>query len=204
MVCEQESGWELICIDGHGGEIWSQLIHSQRKIGTSFLLPAPDKKSAYFICTNTDNKAKAYPEVFRLDADGHTLEHRNIHLPTSRHSGLIVTAVELYKDGITVCCRASKFILQPAIDLRPRPDLNVARPAQATFKAGKVEVKKRSIRPVSIGSQISQSFVKIEDVSLVIKLHANLQAIGAWTYSCLLYTSPSPRDKRQSRMPSSA
>ena len=26
----------------------------------------------------------------------------------------------------------------------------------------------------------------------------------AWMYFCLLYTSPSPRDKRQSRMPSSA
>ena len=25
-----------------------------------------------------------------------------------------------------------------------------------------------------------------------------------WLYTCLLYTSPSPRDKRQSRMPSSA
>ena len=25
-----------------------------------------------------------------------------------------------------------------------------------------------------------------------------------WSYLCLLYTSPSPRDKRQSRMPSSA
>ena len=25
-----------------------------------------------------------------------------------------------------------------------------------------------------------------------------------WASSCLLYTSPSPRDKRQSRMPSSA
>ena len=25
-----------------------------------------------------------------------------------------------------------------------------------------------------------------------------------WMYTCLLYTSPSPRDKRQSRMPSSA
>ena len=25
-----------------------------------------------------------------------------------------------------------------------------------------------------------------------------------WFYDCLLYTSPSPRDKRQSRMPSSA
>ena len=28
--------------------------------------------------------------------------------------------------------------------------------------------------------------------------------IGFWIYTCLLYTSPSPRDKRQSRMPSSA
>ena len=27
---------------------------------------------------------------------------------------------------------------------------------------------------------------------------------GSFSYSCLLYTSPSPRDKRQSRMPSSA
>ena len=30
------------------------------------------------------------------------------------------------------------------------------------------------------------------------------QDIPEKTYSCLLYTSPSPRDKRQSRMPSSA
>ena len=27
---------------------------------------------------------------------------------------------------------------------------------------------------------------------------------GKWPRDCLLYTSPSPRDKRQSRMPSSA
>ena len=27
---------------------------------------------------------------------------------------------------------------------------------------------------------------------------------GKYLYDCLLYTSPSPRDKRQSRMPSSA
>ena len=27
---------------------------------------------------------------------------------------------------------------------------------------------------------------------------------GGFSYGCLLYTSPSPRDKRQSRMPSSA
>ena len=30
------------------------------------------------------------------------------------------------------------------------------------------------------------------------------EAGGEHVYSCLLYTSPSPRDKRQSRMPSSA
>ena len=30
------------------------------------------------------------------------------------------------------------------------------------------------------------------------------QAVTASTETCLLYTSPSPRDKRQSRMPSSA
>ena len=32
----------------------------------------------------------------------------------------------------------------------------------------------------------------------------NLKEIDAVAYTCLLYTSPSPRDKRQSRMPSSA
>ena len=32
----------------------------------------------------------------------------------------------------------------------------------------------------------------------------NLFAVMGGPYSCLLYTSPSPRDKRQSRMPSSA
>ena len=31
-----------------------------------------------------------------------------------------------------------------------------------------------------------------------------LDTISALNTSCLLYTSPSPRDKRQSRMPSSA
>ena len=31
-----------------------------------------------------------------------------------------------------------------------------------------------------------------------------LSYLGAFFATCLLYTSPSPRDKRQSRMPSSA
>ena len=32
----------------------------------------------------------------------------------------------------------------------------------------------------------------------------NGKRVSEGSYSCLLYTSPSPRDKRQSRMPSSA
>ena len=34
--------------------------------------------------------------------------------------------------------------------------------------------------------------------------HSDLSSINGNRPSCLLYTSPSPRDKRQSRMPSSA
>ena len=34
--------------------------------------------------------------------------------------------------------------------------------------------------------------------------HALVGCVSHWAMTCLLYTSPSPRDKRQSRMPSSA
>ena len=37
----------------------------------------------------------------------------------------------------------------------------------------------------------------------VLCLYPNLNIMDA-SFTCLLYTSPSPRDKRQSRMPSSA
>ena len=36
------------------------------------------------------------------------------------------------------------------------------------------------------------------------RISAELDALGDKVVPCLLYTSPSPRDKRQSRMPSSA
>ena len=34
--------------------------------------------------------------------------------------------------------------------------------------------------------------------------NANIQIVGAQPTDCLLYTSPSPRDRQKSRMPSSA
>ena len=43
------------------------------------------------------------------------------------------------------------------------------------------------------------------DADLTIKEYGNLRTDDFdFLYICLLYTSPSPRDKRQSRMPSSA
>ena len=46
-------------------------------------------------------------------------------------------------------------------------------------------------------------FFKIHDVSDIV-LIGNISKPKITSLRCLLYTSPSPRDKRQSRMPSSA
>ena len=62
------------------------------------------------------------------------------------------------------------------------------------------------------GAQINRQHAGF---ATVLKLHSKGDDIGQWLtdldvsyrydfVSCLLYTSPSPRDKRQSRMPSSA
>ena len=47
-------------------------------------------------------------------------------------------------------------------------------------------------------------FEKLYDKKTKWIVHSARQDIEALYYFCLLYTSPSPRDKRQSRMPSSA
>ena len=43
-----------------------------------------------------------------------------------------------------------------------------------------------------------------ENIGDSVILQYLLHLLNGWMYICLLYTSPSPRDKRQSRMPSSA
>ena len=47
-----------------------------------------------------------------------------------------------------------------------------------------------------------QSLVEFVDVLKFESVAASIRKLDI--YACLLYTSPSPRDKRQSRMPSSA
>ena len=48
-----------------------------------------------------------------------------------------------------------------------------------------------------------QTITVLEDLNLEVSAGEWLAIVGA-SGACLLYTSPSPRDKRQSRMPSSA
>ena len=61
-------------------------------------------------------------------------------------------------------------------------------------------IKKIAI-PASVGT-FFQTMFNIVDTFFAGKISP--EALSALAKSCLLYTSPSPRDKRQSRMPSSA
>ena len=49
-----------------------------------------------------------------------------------------------------------------------------------------------------VGEEVVSTSIKLKE-----KLHDNAQ-IDELVYLCLLYTSPSPRDRQKSRMPSSA
>ena len=55
---------------------------------------------------------------------------------------------------------------------------------------------------LSSDSKSGQAFWKTKDETLVLKTLKHYEAINL--LSCLLYTSPSPRDRQKSRMPSSA
>ena len=67
------------------------------------------------------------------------------------------------------------------------------------------DVENHNLRPFDVETQTDKiNFLDHEKesevgFSILIPKHYNL-----FIYICLLYTSPSPRDKRQSRMPSSA
>ena len=64
---------------------------------------------------------------------------------------------------------------------------------------------KYEIRDGARPELVAQEFYGSEEYDWVVIVSAGITHIrNEWPLSCLLYTSPSPRDKRQSRMPSSA
>ena len=50
------------------------------------------------------------------------------------------------------------------------------------------------------GDKIKVFVERLKKLGIEVKLQGNFP----WVYICLLYTSPSPRDRQKSRMPSSA
>ena len=56
----------------------------------------------------------------------------------------------------------------------------------------------------TLGSAIAEELAKNHDIFLIGRDESKLKKQADKYNCCLLYTSPSPRDKRQSRMPSSA
>ena len=63
----------------------------------------------------------------------------------------------------------------------------------------------RGMKPQIYTSDLDNRFGQGEIVSRIgLKEKSNIFSTKTDIYDCLLYTSPSPRDKRQSRMPSSA
>ena len=60
-------------------------------------------------------------------------------------------------------------------------------------------------KTVVLGVTGSIAAYKIANLaSMLVKQHADVNVIMTHNATCLLYTSPSPRDRQKSRMPSSA
>ena len=58
---------------------------------------------------------------------------------------------------------------------------------------------------VDFGSQVTQLIARrVREAGVYCEIVSSKSLYRQILNSCLLYTSPSPRDKRQSRMPSSA
>ena len=83
--------------------------------------------------------------------------------------------------------------------LNNRKSLSQLHNEQSTYKAIRDEIFSKEIKAKLKNKDIKNAELRTEDLLEVISDYS-LRLFR----NCLLYTSPSPRDKRQSRMPSSA
>ena len=97
----------------------------------------------------------------------------------------------------TVCTCHCLPILSGVASAANSPDeLNDLEIAHVAYTADNID-----IQYAHLALAISQNPDVREFAKTMIRDH---EAVNAQALACLLYTSPSPRDKRQSRMPSSA
>ena len=88
----------------------------------------------------------------------------------------------------------------------PEPELMVEKEQvisydEADFSEGEVNLINQ------INQYLLKKNISLDEKDLIVGLYDpsdNGLKLEMWTKSCLLYTSPSPRDRQKSRMPSSA
>ena len=119
-------------------------------------------------------------------------------LPLSSESFLDAPLVYHSDDGTTIhhLKQASDYSLTAHTDtsLSHTPTISVY--ANNLFQY-EVDIRSKHIPPATVLSGLDTVLVSSD-------IEGNYEAFVSLLQGCLLYTSPSPRDKRQSRMPSSA
>ena len=103
--------------------------------------------------------------------------------------------------GIAVASRIHSLKSDLNISIIEPSEKSLYQAAWTLVGAGAYDVG-NTIKPMS---EVMPSYVKwIKEYAEEFIPESNSVKTNNGTYTCLLYTSPSPRDKRQSRMPSSA
>ena len=85
----------------------------------------------------------------------------------------------------------------------PLPKLPTRPAAILTFPSGET-ARAQARTPKTAAARSNTQAALAEDDEDELLMQPELEGMAAPARNCLLYTSPSPRDKRQSRMPSSA
>ena len=103
------------------------------------------------------------------------------------------------------------FSKQKKLMYQPKESFTVVLPEGQTVTdeyTFKTDLQDTSL-PLSAGDKVGEFYIykngdKFKTIDLVAKNDVTSKFAAITENTCLLYTSPSPRDKRQSRMPSSA
>ena len=94
-------------------------------------------------------------------------------------------------------------IKEPENTPAPTPDTVIKTDKGQEFSVGEIQHSKRIVKSATPKGDLSWYVKWIGSMFILLAVMMRAQD-GEMFQTCLLYTSPSPRDKRQSRMPSSA
>ena len=133
-------------------------------------------------------------KLIDISVDGATVRKKLDKLRSNKAAGADDLSPRILNEIKDEICYSLAVIMQSSMDSRIIPtDWKVANVTPVYKKGSKSRVE--NYRPISLTSQICKIFKMIVRDSVSDHLDR---------HGCLLYTSPSPRDRQKSRMPSSA